>query len=146
MNLIRLLNFVKAPLDSPGPYWLLVVACVFCVFQEQQEAEQIEEERRKQYDAEMSRLQREKEERERQRRIEEHDEIKKKAAREKLDQLKSTELGAKAFADLKEEEIAGMDVDDIMAKQVEQLEKDKKEMQEKLKTQEKKVGCQQHLC
>ena len=33
-----------------------------------------------------------------------------------------------------------MDVDDILAKQVEQLEKEKKEMQEKLKGQEKKVN------
>ena len=37
------------------------------------------------------------------------------------------------------QEIAKMDVDDIMAKQVEQLEKEKKELQEKLKGQEKKV-------
>ena len=37
------------------------------------------------------------------------------------------------------QEIAGMDVDDILAKQVEQLEKEKKELQEKLKAQEKKV-------
>ena len=32
-----------------------------------------------------------------------------------------------------------MDTDEIMQKQVEQLEKEKKEMQEKLRTQEKKV-------
>ena len=32
-----------------------------------------------------------------------------------------------------------MDVDDILAKQVEQLEKEKKELQDKLKAQEKKV-------
>ena len=35
--------------------------------------------------------------------------------------------------------MADMDVDDILAKQVEQLEKEKKELQEKLKSQEKKV-------
>jgi translation initiation factor 3 subunit A len=34
-----------------------------------------------------------------------------------------------------------MDVDDILARQVEQLEKEKKEMQEKLKVQLKKVSC-----
>lgn len=33
-----------------------------------------------------------------------------------------------------------MDVDDIMAKQVEQLEREKKELQERLRNQEKKVG------
>jgi translation initiation factor 3 subunit A len=32
-----------------------------------------------------------------------------------------------------------MDVDDILAKQVEQLEKERREMQERLKVQEKKV-------
>ena len=32
-----------------------------------------------------------------------------------------------------------MDVDDIMAKQVEQLEREKKELNERLKNQEKKV-------
>ena len=36
--------------------------------------------------------------------------------------------------------LADMDTDEIMQKQVEQLEKEKKEMQEKLRTQEKKVS------
>jgi len=35
--------------------------------------------------------------------------------------------------------LAEMDPDDILAKQVEQLEKEKRELQEKLKAQEKKV-------
>lgn len=35
--------------------------------------------------------------------------------------------------------IAEMDVEDILAKQVEQLEREKRELQEKLKSQEKKV-------
>jgi hypothetical protein len=38
------------------------------------------------------------------------------------------------------QEMADLDVDEIMAKQVEQLEKEKKELQERLKGQEKKVG------
>ena len=33
-----------------------------------------------------------------------------------------------------------MDVEDILAKQVEQLEREKRELQEKLKSQEKKVN------
>ena len=33
-----------------------------------------------------------------------------------------------------------MDVEDILAKQVEQLEREKRELQEKLKSQEKKVS------
>jgi len=36
--------------------------------------------------------------------------------------------------------LAEMDPDDILAKQVEQLEKEKRELQEKLKAQEKKVS------
>ena len=38
-----------------------------------------------------------------------------------------------------EQVLAEMDPDDILAKQVEQLEKEKRELQEKLKAQEKKV-------
>merc|ERR1719369_1893191 len=40
---------------------------------------------------------------------------------------------------MKAEEIAKMDADEIMAKQVEELEKEKKELQVRLKAQEKKV-------
>ena len=38
-----------------------------------------------------------------------------------------------------EQEIEAMDADDILARQVEQLDKEKKELQIRLKTQEKKV-------
>jgi translation initiation factor 3 subunit A len=41
--------------------------------------------------------------------------------------------------------IAEMDVEDILAKQVEQLEREKRELQEKLKSQEKKV-CYVYAC
>ena len=37
------------------------------------------------------------------------------------------------------QDLAKMDVDDIMAKQVEQLEREKKELHERLRNQEKKV-------
>jgi translation initiation factor 3 subunit A len=37
------------------------------------------------------------------------------------------------------QDLAKMDVDDIMAKQVEQLEKEKKDLNERLRNQEKKV-------
>merc|ERR1712170_43642 len=89
--------------------------------------------------AEMARLEREAKEREEQRRREEHREIQRKVAKERLEQLKNTAVGAKAFADLSDDVIADMDVDDILAKQVEQLEKEKKELQDKLKAQEKKI-------
>ena len=41
--------------------------------------------------------------------------------------------------------LAEMDPDDILAKQVEQLEKEKRELQDKLKAQEKKVGLLAYL-
>ncbi|KAK2180443.1 hypothetical protein NP493_443g06025 [Ridgeia piscesae] len=109
------------------------------VQREREEQELMEEAKRKQIEAEMARLEREAEEREKQRRMEEHREIQRKAARERLEQLKSTALGARAFEGIDEEVMADMDVDDILAKQVEQLEKEKRELQEKLKSQEKKV-------
>ena len=43
------------------------------------------------------------------------------------------------FKDMDEENLAELDPDEIVARQVEQLEKEKKEMQEKLRQQEKKV-------
>lgn len=112
------------------------------LLQEREELEQQEEQRRRQYEAEMARLEREAKEREEQRRREEHKEIQRKVAKERLEQLKNTAVGAKAFADLSEDAIADMDVDDILAKQVEQLEKEKKELQDKLKSQEKRVSAQ----
>jgi len=42
-----------------------------------------------------------------------------------------------------EQEIEAMDADDILARQVEQLDKEKRELQIRLKTQEKKV---KHTC
>ena len=84
-------------------------------------------------------MEREANERELQRRKDENLAIARKAARERLDQLKSTALGARAFEGINEKEIAGMNIDDILAKQVSQLEKEKKELAEKLRTQEKKI-------
>nr|CAA35246.1 Centrosomin A [Mus musculus] len=48
-------------------------------------------------------------------------------------------LGAKAFKDIDIEDLEELDPDFIMAKQVEQLEKEKKDYQERLKNQEKKI-------
>lgn len=39
------------------------------------------------------------------------------------------------------QELEKLDADEIMAKHVEQLEAEKKELQARLKSQEKKVGC-----
>jgi len=106
---------------------------------EREEYEQVEESRRKAYEAEMARLEREAEERSKQRQQEEHEQIKRRHVKERLDELRKTPQGSKILQNIDEEEIAELDVDEIMAKQVEQLEKEKKELQERLKGQEKKV-------
>ncbi|KAE8589521.1 hypothetical protein XENTR_v10017599 [Xenopus tropicalis] len=106
---------------------------------EKEEMEQKEAELQKVRKAEEERLRQEAKEREKERILQEHEQIKKKTVRERLEQIKKTELGAKAFKDIDIENLEELDPDFIMAKQVEQLEKEKKELQERLKNQEKKI-------
>ncbi|XP_053188553.1 eukaryotic translation initiation factor 3 subunit A [Scomber japonicus] len=106
---------------------------------EKEELEQREAELQKVRKAEEDRLRLEAKEREKERIMQEHEQIKKKTVRERLEQIKKTELGAKAFKDIDIEDLEELDPDFIMAKQVEQLEKEKKELQERLKNQEKKI-------
>ncbi|XP_053731288.1 eukaryotic translation initiation factor 3 subunit A [Synchiropus splendidus] len=106
---------------------------------EKEELEQREAEMQKVRKAEEERLRQEAKEREKERIMQEHEQIKKKTVRERLEQIKKTELGAKAFKDIDIENLEELDTDFIMAKQVEQLEKEKKELQERLKNQEKKI-------
>ncbi|CAH2323251.1 eukaryotic translation initiation factor 3 subunit A [Pelobates cultripes] len=106
---------------------------------EKEELEQREAELQKVRKAEEERLRQEAKEREKERIMQEHEQIKKKTVRERLEQIKKTELGAKAFKDIDIENLEELDPDFIMAKQVEQLEKEKKELQERLKNQEKKI-------
>merc|ERR1712212_954796 len=87
---------------------------------------------------EAKRLQIEREERERQRKENEIKDIQAKHTRDKIAQLANTEIGQKVLDGMKAEDIAKMDADEIMAKQVEELEKEKKELQVRLKAQEKK--------
>uniref|UniRef100_A0A8C1S878 eIF3 p167 n=1 Tax=Cyprinus carpio TaxID=7962 RepID=A0A8C1S878_CYPCA len=111
---------------------------------EKEELEQREAELQKVRKAEEDRLRQEAKEREKERIMQEHEQIKKKTVRERLEQIKKTELGAKAFKDIDIEDLEELDPDFIMAKQVEQLEKEKKELQERLKNQEKKVEIEIH--
>ncbi|XP_028982986.1 eukaryotic translation initiation factor 3 subunit A [Betta splendens] len=106
---------------------------------EKEELELREAELQKVRKAEEERLRQEAKEREKERIMQEHEQIKKKTVRERLEQIKKTELGAKAFKDIDIEDLEELDPDFIMAKQVEQLEKEKKELQERLKNQEKKI-------
>lgn len=109
------------------------------IAREKEEHEQREAELQKVRKAEEDRLRLEAKEREKERIMQEHEQIKKKTVRERLEQIKKTELGAKAFKDIDIEDLEELDPDFIMAKQVEQLEKEKKELQERLKNQEKKI-------
>ena len=63
----------------------------------------MDEQRRRQVEAEMARLQREQEERERLRRAEEHKSIQRKCAQERIEQIRNTAVGAKVFQDISEE-------------------------------------------
>ncbi|XP_067858229.1 eukaryotic translation initiation factor 3 subunit A [Heptranchias perlo] len=109
------------------------------VQREKEEMELREAELQKVRKAEEERLRQEAQEREKERLMQEHENIKRKHVRERLEQIKKTELGAKAFKDIDIEDLEELDPDFIMAKQVEQLEKEKRELQERLKNQEKKI-------
>ncbi|XP_078269555.1 eukaryotic translation initiation factor 3 subunit A [Rhinoraja longicauda] len=109
------------------------------VQREKEEMELREAELQKVRKAEEERLRQEAQEREKERLMQEHENIKRRHVRERLEQIKKTELGAKAFKDIDIEDLEELDPDFIMAKQVEQLEKEKRELQERLKNQEKKI-------
>ncbi|XP_073238688.1 eukaryotic translation initiation factor 3 subunit A-like isoform X4 [Porites lutea] len=109
------------------------------VKREQQEQKMLRLQQQESLEAEQKRLHEERQKREALRRKQELQEIEKKQAMDKIAALKKTSVGAKALKDLTEEEIEAMDADDILARQVEQLDKEKKELQIRLKTQEKKM-------
>uniref|UniRef100_UPI003590290B eukaryotic translation initiation factor 3 subunit A isoform X2 n=1 Tax=Myxine glutinosa TaxID=7769 RepID=UPI003590290B len=109
------------------------------VARERKEQQQRQAAMKKLREEEDERLRKEARERENQRILQEHESIKRKHVRERLEQIRKTELGAKALKDLDIENLDELDPDFIMAKQVEQLEKEKRELQERLKNQEKKV-------
>nr|A7SK48.2 RecName: Full=Eukaryotic translation initiation factor 3 subunit A; Short=eIF3a; AltName: Full=Eukaryotic translation initiation factor 3 subunit 10 [Nematostella vectensis] len=106
---------------------------------ERREYEKIKKQKVENQEAEQKRLDEERRQREIQRRRQELQDIEKRQAMDKIAALKKTTVGAKALKDLSPEEIDNMNADDIIAKQVEQLDKEKRELQTKLKTQEKKV-------
>merc|ERR1739838_787601 len=88
---------------------------------------------------EAKRLAQEREEREKQRKENEIRDIQAKHTRDKIAQLANTDIGRKVLEGMAQEEIAKLEPDDIVARQVEELEKEKKELQVRLKAQEKKV-------
>ncbi|XP_064465879.1 eukaryotic translation initiation factor 3 subunit A-like [Ornithodoros turicata] len=106
---------------------------------EEEERKQIEERQQKLREAEEERIVREAEERAKQRSQREQDEMKKKVVLEKIELLRKTDIGARIFEGLEEKELERLDPEEILNRQVEQLDRERKEMQMKLKKQERKV-------
>merc|ERR1712066_59210 len=107
--------------------------------QQSAEIEKQRKEMERQKQEEKLRLDRERDEREKQRDAEKHREIQDKVRKEKVSQLASTEMGRDILKGKTMEEIETMDADDIITAQVQELEKRKKELQVRLKKQDKNV-------
>lgn len=106
---------------------------------EEEEARRLEDESRKAKLAEQKRLEKENEERERKRHQNEIQAIKEKSLKEKVQQISQTALGKKMLSKLDEEGIKKLDAEQIAAKESEELQREKRELQSKLKSQEKKI-------
>merc|ERR1719495_2200581 len=108
---------------------------------DQQEAEirRKEKERKRIQAEEAIRLQKEQIERERVRKENEFRAIQDRHRKDKISQLANTPIGDIVLKGMTKEEIANLEPEDIMTRQVEALEKEKKELQVRLKVQEKKV-------
>ena len=66
-------------------------------------------------------------------------EIQRKTIAEKMEQIAQTEIGKKVISKMDEKELAELDTEAIMIKQVEELENEKRQLTARLKAQEKKV-------
>ncbi|RZF44083.1 hypothetical protein LSTR_LSTR013138 [Laodelphax striatellus] len=106
---------------------------------EEEEARKAGELARKQALAEQRRLEMEREERERKRHENEMQQIKDRTLKEKMQQISMTPHGQKVLKKLEEDELKNLDAETISAREQEELMKERKEMQQKLKSQEKKV-------
>merc|ERR1712018_29563 len=105
-----------------------------------------EEEQRKQENAllekqrqETARLAQEREEMEKARAREKLLEIQQQHMKEKIQQIMQTQIGRTVVEKMDEEELANLDTDTIMMKQVEELENEKRLLVARLKAQEKKM-------
>ncbi|EDV42878.1 uncharacterized protein Dana_GF16808 [Drosophila ananassae] len=106
---------------------------------EEEEARRQEEESRKAKLAEQKRLEQEQEERERKRHQNEIQAIREKSLKEKVQQISQTAHGKKMLSKLDEEGIKKLDAEQIAKRENEELQREAKELQSKLKSQEKKV-------
>ncbi|XP_049807625.1 eukaryotic translation initiation factor 3 subunit A [Schistocerca nitens] len=89
--------------------------------------------------AEQRRLEQEREERERRRQQSEIQQIRDRNLKEKMQQISQTSHGQKILKKLDEDDIKKLDAEQIAAREAEELMKERREMQQKLKSQEKKV-------
>ena len=89
--------------------------------------------------AEEQRLEVEREKREKERRLQEMKEIQKQQVWDRVESLRGTDVGKRAFKNLSTKEIDEMDPDDILQRQYEQLEREKREQTSKLRAQEKRI-------
>ena len=89
--------------------------------------------------AEEERLKAEREKRERERAQEQLREIQREKNKEKMQQIAQTPIGDKILKKMTEKELAELDSETIMIKQVEELENEKRQLIARLKAQEKKV-------
>jgi len=109
------------------------------IAREEEELRRQEEAQKLQAQAEKIRLEQEIEERERIRHKNEIQAIKEKSLKEKMQQISQTSHGKKMLMKLDEEGLKKLDAEQIAAKETEELIKERKEHQSKLKSQEKKV-------
>ncbi|KAH8369193.1 hypothetical protein KR009_003794 [Drosophila setifemur] len=106
---------------------------------EEEEARRQEEESRKAKLAEQKRLEQEQQERELKRHQNEIQAIREKSLKEKMQQISQTAHGKKMLSKLDEEGIKKLDAEQIAKRESEELQREAKELQSKLKSQEKKI-------
>ncbi|CAB3382914.1 Hypothetical predicted protein [Cloeon dipterum] len=106
---------------------------------EEEEARRLEELARQQAMAEQKRLTQERQERERKRQENELQQIKDRTLKEKMQQISQTTHGQRILQKLQDDDLKKMDADEIALREVEELQKERRELQQKLKSQEKKV-------
>ena len=99
----------------------------------------MEKQREKLKQAEEQRLEVEREKREKERRLQEMKEIQKQQVWDRVESLRGTDVGKRAFKNLSAKEIDEMDPDDILQRQYEQLDREKREQLSKLRAQEKRI-------
>jgi len=98
-----------------------------------------EETIKKQKEQEQQRLESEARRREKLRQEEQLKQIQRKQITDKLTLMKQTSYGQKMIEKFDEEELLNLPAEEILQRQVEELEKEQKELQQRLKAQEKKV-------